>query len=58
MSWDTMQQFLRIVMQIVSGVLVGRGILTEEIAVTLSGAVLSLGNVVWWLIWNRRAAAL
>ncbi|MGE0583709.1 MAG: hypothetical protein AB7O39_01070 [Flavobacteriaceae bacterium] len=56
MNWDTLQQFLRIVMQVVSGVLISKGLLSEEMSVTLTGGVLSLANVAWWIFWNRRAA--
>lgn len=53
MNWDTVQQFLRIIMQVVAGMLVSRGFLTEEMGVTLTGAVLSLGGIAWWVFWQR-----
>lgn len=56
MNWDTLQQFLRIVMQVASGVLISKGLLSEEMSVTLTGGVLSLANVAWWFFWNRKAA--
>lgn len=56
MNWDTLQQFLRIVMQVVSGLMISRGLLSEEMSVTLTGGVLSLANVAWWVLWNRRTA--
>lgn len=55
MTWDSIQQLIRILMQIFSGWLIGQGYLTEEMTVTLTGGVLSLANVVWWLLWNRKA---
>jgi len=54
MNWDTIQQFLRIVMQVVSGYLVGQGFLTDEMMVTLTGGVISLANVAWWFFWHRK----
>lgn len=54
MTWDTVQQFLRIALQVLAGFLVQRGLLTEEMAVTASGALLSLAGVLWWAYWNRK----
>lgn len=56
MTWDTVQQLVRIVMQVAAGYLIGRGLLSEEMATTLTGGVLSLANVAWWLLWERRRA--
>lgn len=53
-TWDMIQQLVRILMQFVGGALVSKGILTEEIAAQMSGAVLSLAGVAWWLLWNRK----
>jgi len=55
--WDTVQQLLRIGLQIGAGALVSKGVLTEEMAATASGAVLSLAGVVWWAVWNRKRDA-
>ena len=52
-TWDMIQQLVRILMQFVGGTLVAKGVITEEIAAQLSGAVLSLASVAWWLLWNR-----
>jgi hypothetical protein len=57
MNWDSAQQLLRILLQIGAGALVSKGILTEEMAATATGAVLSLAGVVWWAYWNRKRAA-
>lgn len=54
MDWNTVQQFLRIVMQLVAGLLISKGYLSEEMSVTLSGAILSLANVAWWAFWNKK----
>lgn len=53
MNWDTIQQFIRIVMQVLAGMLVSRGLITEEMAVTLTGAIVSLGGIAWWVFWQR-----
>jgi hypothetical protein len=53
MTWDTIQQLVRIIMQVVAGMLVSKGIITEEMGVTLIGGVVSLGSVAWWVLWQR-----
>lgn len=55
MDWNTAQQLLRILLQFGSGVLISKGVLTEEMAVTLTGGVISVASVAWWLIWNKKA---
>ena len=57
MTWDTAQQFVRIGLQLVAGALVSKGILTEEMAATATGALLSLAGVAWWALWNRKRDA-
>lgn len=53
MTWDTVQQLVRILMQLGAGILVQRGFITEEMSITLVGAVVSLGGVAWWALWER-----
>lgn len=57
MNWDNAQQFVRIGLQVAAGALVQRGWLTEDMAATASGAILSLSGVVWWAVWNRKRDA-
>lgn len=54
MDWNTVQQLLRILLQFGSGVLISKGILTEEMAVTLTGGLISVASVVWWAVWNKK----
>lgn len=53
MSWDTIQQLLRILLQLGAGVLVQRGLITEEMGVTLIGSLLAIGGIVWWAFWEK-----
>jgi hypothetical protein len=53
MTWDTVQQLVRIIMQIAAGFLVQRGLITEAMSTTLVGSVLSLGGIAWWMLWDR-----
>jgi hypothetical protein len=52
MTWDTVQQLVRIILQIAGGWLMSRGYITEEMATTLTGSLLSIGGVLWWIAWN------
>ncbi|MDH0911773.1 hypothetical protein N5C66_21230 [Rhizobium pusense] len=54
MDWNTAQQLLRILLQFGSGVLISKGVLTEEMAVTLTGGLISVASVVWWIAWNKK----
>jgi uncharacterized membrane protein len=57
MNWDTIQQLLRILLQIAAGFLISAGYLNQEMAATASGAVLSLAGVLWWAFWNGKRDA-
>jgi len=50
MTWDSIQQVLRIVLNAAGGVLIGKGYLTEEMSTTLIGGLLSIGSVAWWAL--------
>lgn len=56
MNWDTIQQLVRIIMQVVAGFLVAKGYITQEMGVTLVGAIVSIGGVAWWAFWQRHRA--
>ena len=53
MTWDTIQQLVRVIMQVVAGMMISRGLITEEMGVALTGAIVSLGGVAWWVLWQR-----
>lgn len=57
MTWDTVQQVVRIVLNAVGGILIGKGYLSEEMSTTLTGGLLSLGSVAWWFFWDRHRAS-
>jgi hypothetical protein len=57
MTWDSIQQVLRIVLNAAGGVLIGKGYLTEEMSTTLIGGLLSLGSVSWWVVFERNRLA-
>jgi hypothetical protein len=44
-------------LQIGAGALVSKGILTEEMAATATGAILSLAGVAWWMRSGAPSAA-
>lgn len=53
MNWDTIQQLVRICMQVLAGMLVSSGYLTQDMGVALTGAVISIANILWWVFWQR-----
>lgn len=57
MNWDTVQQIIRIAMQVVGGMLMSAGYLDEANVATLTGAVISLGGVLWWALWEKKKVA-
>lgn len=57
MDWNTAQQLIRILLQIGAGALVSRGYITEDMAAQATGALLSLGGIAWWAVWNRKHKA-
>ena len=54
MTWDNVQQLIRIVMHIVAGYLLNNGIVTEEVSTQLTAGVISLASVAWWFFWNKK----
>jgi len=54
MTWDTVQQLVRIIMQIAAGFLVQRGLITEDMAVTFTGSAVSLIGIIWWMVWTNK----
>jgi hypothetical protein len=58
MQWDTVQQFIRILLQFAAGWLVQKGYINADMAVTFTGAMLSLAGIAWWAIWNRTRPAI
>jgi hypothetical protein len=57
MTWDSVQQVLRIILNAGGAYLVGKGVVTEEMSVTLVGGLLSVGSVMWWIFWDKNRAA-
>jgi hypothetical protein len=53
MTWDAIQQLIRIIMQLAAGVLVSQGWITSDMQTSLVGAVVSIGGILWWLFWQR-----
>lgn len=57
MSWDTIQQLVRIILQLGAGWLLKEGVITEDMATTLVGSLLSIGGIAWWALWERSRPA-
>lgn len=56
-TWDSIQQFIRILLQFGAGALAGTGVITNEMGTTLVGAVMSLLGIAWWAFWDRKRVA-
>lgn len=54
MTWDSVQQLIRIIAQLGAGALVSRGVITEDLATQLTGGILSLATVGWWVFWQNQ----
>jgi hypothetical protein len=54
MNWESLQQVLRIILNAVGAFLVGKGYINEEMSVTLVGGLLSIGSVLWWVLWESK----
>lgn len=52
--WNTVQQMLRIILNFIGGLLISRGVFTDELMTQLSGGIMSIASVVWWYIWNQK----
>lgn len=57
MNWDSVQQLVRIGLQFGAGVLVSRGVITHDMAAQGVGALMSLGGIAWWALWQRKRVA-
>lgn len=53
MNWDTIQQFIRILLYTLGGLLFGDGFADTEIYQQFIGGVLAVGSFVWWYFWER-----
>lgn len=51
-TWDSVQQLVRIVAQFIGGYLVSQGLITEGMVSEFVGGILSLGAIAWWVFWN------
>lgn len=52
--WDSIQQLIRIVLQLAAGYLVGQGVIAGELVETFIGGGMSLAAIAWWVIWERK----
>jgi hypothetical protein len=56
-TWDSVQQFVRMGLQAAAGALVTKGYLDAAAGEALTGGLLSIASVAWWVVWNRKRAA-
>ena len=56
MTWDSVQQLIRIMAQFAAGFLVNWGLITSDMSTALVGAIVSVGGILWWVFWDRNRA--
>ena len=57
MTWDTMQQFVRIILGWFGAYLLSNGVSDAAMVETLTGGLLMVTQFVWWWFWNRVRAS-
>jgi hypothetical protein len=57
MTWDTLQQFVRIVLYTVGAYLFGSEVADGATYQGAIGGALAIGAFIWWLIYERNKAA-
>lgn len=57
MTWDTVQQVLRIVLYSLGGVVFGKSIADGAQFQALIGGILAVGSFAWWWFWDRNRTA-
>lgn len=57
MTWDSIQQVVRIVAYAAGGYLLGDGVAQSAQFQAAVGGVLSVGAFVWWFMWERNRPA-
>lgn len=53
MTWESIQQVLRIVLYAVGGYFLGEGVTQGEMFTQAVGGVLAVGSFIWWAVWER-----
>lgn len=57
-SWQTIQQFLRILLYTAGSAIFGEAFADGEIYQQLIGGVMAVGGFLWWLLWEKNRPAL
>lgn len=54
LSWDQIQQVVRIVLYSGGGYLFGESVADGQLFQSAVGGLMSVGAFAWWLIWDRQ----
>lgn len=53
-NWDTVQQFIRILLYMIGGAIFGSEVADGDVYQGAIGGAVSIGAFVWWWVWERR----
>jgi hypothetical protein len=53
MTWDTVQQLIRIVLYTLGAFFLGQGVADGQLFQGLIGGVINVGAFAWWFFWER-----
>lgn len=56
MTWDTLQQFIRIAMYSAGSYFFGEAVADGELYQAAIAGAVAIGAFVWWAVWERRRA--
>lgn len=57
MTWDSLQQFIRISLYMGGSAVFGAEVADGELFQGAIGGALAIGSFAWWLLWERKRTA-
>ncbi|MDP2619918.1 MAG: hypothetical protein Q8P46_07030 [Hyphomicrobiales bacterium] len=53
-TWDSIQQVLRILIFAIGGYVFGDAVVNGEVFQGFAGGILNVGAFIWWWYWNKK----
>lgn len=57
MTWDTIQQVVRIILYSIGAALLGKGVADGAQFQALLGGLMNVGAFLWWWFWDKKRTA-